>query len=93
LAAAWNSPTRLEQGHRGGAPERNPVIHWLATEMTAWSVVMLKVGVAMFIVHLWRQRRHRPPAIALARFAAVERPSSATLLKRTLASQGSTRKL
>ena len=53
--------------------ERNPIIHWFATELTAWSVVMLKVGVAMFVVHLWRQRTHRPPAIALAiaGFAAV----------------------
>ena len=53
--------------------ERNPVVHWFATEMTAWSVVMLKVGVAMFIVHLWRQRTHRPPviAVAIAGFAAV----------------------
>lgn len=53
--------------------ERNPIIHWLATELTAWSVVVLKVGVAMFVLHLWRQRTHLPPAIALAiaGFAAV----------------------
>lgn len=46
--------------------ERNPIIHWFATELTAWSVVMLKVGVAMFVLHLWRKRTRIPPAIALA---------------------------
>ena len=53
--------------------EQNPILRWFADNLTSWSVVMLKVGVALFVVRLWRSRQSRPPlvGIGLASVAAV----------------------
>jgi hypothetical protein len=53
--------------------EQNPILRWFAENLTAWSVVMLKVGVALFVLRLWTHRASRPPlvGIGLASFAAL----------------------